>query len=60
MLNGRDSKRHRVCHPCLKDHLASGRTREDRVSRMSYSRGKIVNNAARSMLPQDLVYGYDF
>ncbi|CAM9382187.1 unnamed protein product [Pylaiella littoralis] len=26
---GGDSKRHRVCHPCLKQHLATGRTRED-------------------------------
>ncbi|CAM9655563.1 unnamed protein product [Hapterophycus canaliculatus] len=30
-LVGGDSKRHRVCHPCLKQHLAEGRTREDRL-----------------------------
>lgn len=30
---GGDSKRHRVCHPCLKQHLAAGRTREERVSK---------------------------
>ncbi|CAM9698235.1 unnamed protein product, partial [Scytosiphon promiscuus] len=30
-LVGGDSKRHRVCHPCLKQHLAEGHTREDRL-----------------------------
>ncbi|CBN77334.1 putative phosphatidylinositol 3-kinase [Ectocarpus siliculosus] len=34
-LVGGDSKRHRVCHPCLKVHLSLGRTREDRLERVS-------------------------
>ncbi|CAM9214234.1 unnamed protein product [Ectocarpus sp. 13 AM-2016] len=33
-LVGGDSKRHRVCHPCLKVHLSLGRTREDRLERV--------------------------
>ena len=33
MIVGGDSKRHRICHPCVKAHLATGRTREHRVSR---------------------------
>lgn len=32
MIVGADSKRHRICHPCLKVHLASGRSREHAVS----------------------------
>lgn len=35
MISGGDSKRHRICHLCLKQHLAAGRTREQPVSLIS-------------------------